>query len=84
MIAPLVAQVGGLLAYSTVKDMVGSKLIYFAGMDGVRFRRTVVPGDQIIFKMKVLKQKGQFWKMDGKALVDGQLAAEAQLMAAFS
>lgn len=84
MILEGMAQVGGLLAYYTAKEMIGSKLIYFAGMDGVRFRRTVVPGDQIIFELKVLKRKGKIWKMDGRALVDGQLAAEAQLLAAFS
>lgn len=84
MILEGMAQAGGLLAYHSISEMVGEKLIYFAGMDGVRFRRTVVPGDQIIFEMSVLKQKGKIWKMAGRALVDGQLAAEAQLMAAFS
>jgi 3-hydroxyacyl-[acyl-carrier-protein] dehydratase len=78
------AQVGGLLAYITEQDMVGEKLIYFAGMDGVRFRQPVVPGDQIIFKLNVLKRKGKIWKMGGKAFVDDKLVAEAQLMAAFS
>jgi 3-hydroxyacyl-[acyl-carrier-protein] dehydratase len=78
------AQVGGLLAYITEQDMVGEKLIYFAGMDGVRFRQPVVPGDQIIFKLNVLKRKGKIWKMAGQALVENKLVAEAQLMAAFS
>lgn len=78
------AQAGGLLAYHSIQDMIGEKLIYFAGMDGVRFRKTVVPGDQIIFEMEVLKHKGKIWKMAGRALVDGQLAAEAELMAAFA
>lgn len=78
------AQAGGLLAYQSIPEMIGVKLIYFAGMDGVRFRKTVVPGDQIIFEMEVLKQKGKIWKMAGRALVDGQLAAEAELMAAFA
>ena len=78
------AQVGGLLAYITEQDMVGKKLIYFAGMDGVKFRQPVVPGDQIIFKLKVLKRKGKIWKMAGKAFVEDKLVAEAQLMAAFN
>ncbi|MFH1019922.1 MAG: 3-hydroxyacyl-ACP dehydratase FabZ [Pseudomonadota bacterium] len=78
------AQVGGLLAFLSHPDMVGEKLIYFAGIDGVRFRQTVVPGDQIIFKLSLLKQKGKIWKMDGKAFVDNKLVAEATLMAAFS
>ena len=78
------AQVGGLLAYITEQDMVGEKLIYFAAMDGVKFRQPVVPGDQIIFKLNVLKRKGKIWKMAGQALVENKLVAEAQLMAAFN
>jgi 3-hydroxyacyl-[acyl-carrier-protein] dehydratase len=78
------AQTGGLLAYLTVQEMVGEKLIYFAGIDGVRFRQKVIPGDQIIYKMKVLKNKGKIWKMGGEAFVDEKLVAEAQLMAAFT
>jgi 3-hydroxyacyl-[acyl-carrier-protein] dehydratase len=78
------AQVGGLLAYVSNREMIGEKLIYFAGIDGVRFRQTVVPGDQIIFKMKVLKNKGKIWKMGGEAFVGDTLVAEAQLMAAFN
>jgi 3-hydroxyacyl-[acyl-carrier-protein] dehydratase len=78
------AQAGGLLAYITEQDTVGKKLIYFAGMDGVRFRQPVVPGDRIIFKLKLLKRKGKIWKMDGKAFVDDKLVAEAQLMAALN
>jgi 3-hydroxyacyl-[acyl-carrier-protein] dehydratase len=78
------AQVGGILAYYSVPEMVGEKLIYFAGIDKVRFRLPVVPGDQLIYEMKVLKQKGKIWKMSGRATVNGKLAAEAELMAAFS
>jgi 3-hydroxyacyl-[acyl-carrier-protein] dehydratase len=77
------AQVGGILAYYSLPEMVGKKLIYFAGIDKVRFRRPVVPGDQLIFEMMVLKHKGKIWKMEGKAKVDKELAAEAEFMAAF-
>ena len=77
------AQVGGILAYYSLPDMIGEKLIYFAGIDKVRFRRTVVPGDQLIYEMKVIKQKGKIWKMAGKAKVDNNVAAEAEFMAAF-
>jgi len=65
------AQVGGLLAYIT-------------GIDNVRFRQKVVPGDQIVFKLKVLKCKGKIWKMAATAFVDEILVAEAQLMAALT
>jgi 3-hydroxyacyl-[acyl-carrier-protein] dehydratase len=77
------AQVGGILAYYSLPDMIGEKLIYFAGIDKVRFRRPVVPGDQLFFEMMVIKHKGKIWKMAGKALVDKKVAAEAEFMAAF-
>lgn len=78
------AQVGGILAFYSIPDMVGEKLIYFAGIDKVRFRRPVVPGDQLIFEMEVLKHKGKIWKMAGQAKVDGEVVAEAEFMAAFA
>lgn len=77
------AQVGGILAFYSIPDMIGNKLIYFAGIDKVRFRQPVVPGDQIIYEMKVLKHKGKIWKMAGKAKVDDKIVAEAEFMAAF-
>ena len=57
---------------------------YRAGIDKVRFRKPVVPGDQLIYEMEVLKHKGKIWKMAGKALVDDKVVAEAELMAAFA
>jgi 3-hydroxyacyl-[acyl-carrier-protein] dehydratase len=78
------AQAGGILAYYSMQEMIGEKLVYFAGIDKVRFRRPVVPGDQLIYEVEVIKQKGKIWKMAGKAKVDDKVAAEAELMAAFS
>jgi len=78
------AQVGGILAFYSIPEMIGEKLIYFAGIDKVRFRRPVVPGDQLIYEMVVLKQKGKIWKMGGQAKVDNEVVAEAEFMAAFS
>ncbi len=77
------AQVGGVLAFYSVPEMIGKKLLYFAGIDKARFRRPVVPGDQLIFEIKLLKQKRGIMVMSGKAYVDDQLAAEAELMASF-
>ncbi len=77
------AQVGGILAYYSLPEMIGKKLIYFAGIDKVRFRLPVVPGDQLIFEMTVIKHKGKIWKMAGLAKVDGEVVAEAEFMAAF-
>lgn len=77
------AQVGALLAYKSIPEAIGSKLVYFAGLDGVRFRKVVRPGDQVIFRLEIIKLKSKLSKMVGKALVDGQLVAEAELMASF-
>jgi 3-hydroxyacyl-[acyl-carrier-protein] dehydratase len=78
------AQVGAMLAYLTEKDKIGNSLVYFAGMDSVRFRRKVVPGDQIIYQLKILKRKSKLFKIEGKAFVDDVLAAEAVILATFS
>jgi len=78
------AQVGGILAFYSIPEMIGEKLIYFAGIDKVRFRRPVVPGDQLIFEMGVIKHKGKIWKMAGTAKVEGGVVAEAEFMAAFA
>ncbi|UCD65908.1 MAG: 3-hydroxyacyl-ACP dehydratase FabZ [Deltaproteobacteria bacterium] len=77
------AQVGGILAFYSLPEMIGEKLIYFAGIDKVRFRSPVVPGDQLIFEMVVIKHKGKIWKMAGTAKVDNKIVAEAEFMAAF-
>ncbi len=77
------AQVGGILAYCSKGESAKGKLIYFAGIDKARFRKVVIPGDQIIFKLKQLKEKRGITLMSAKAYVDGQLAAEAKMMATF-
>jgi 3-hydroxyacyl-[acyl-carrier-protein] dehydratase len=83
LIIEAMAQVGGILAYETGPPEKRNRLIYFMGMDKVRFRKIVVPGDQIIFEAKILKFRSKVAKMSGTATVDGQLVAEAELMASF-
>ncbi len=78
------AQAGAILAYLSDRDKTADKLVYFAGLEGVKFRRKVVPGDQLIYDLAVKKQKSRFWVMEGKAYVDEALVAEAQLMATFA
>lgn len=78
------AQVGAVLAYRSIPESIDNKLVYFAGIDNVRFRKVVRPGDQIIFKLELIKMKAKISKMNGKAFVDNELVAEADLMAAFS
>ena len=77
------AQVGGILAYLTGSVEQRNRLIYFMGMDKVRFRKPVVPGDQIIFEAKIIKFRSTVAKMSGTATVDNQLVAGAELMASF-
>ena len=77
------AQTGGLLACLSDPAMVG-RLIYFAGVDNARFRRVVRPGDQLLYKLEMVRQKSKVTKMAGKAYVDDQLVTEANLMASFA
>lgn len=79
LIIEAMAQTGGLLLLLEVPDR-EKKLLYFVAVDDARFRRPVVPGDQLKVEMKVLAWRGDFCKLEGKATVDGQLAAEATLM----
>ncbi|WP_245874792.1 3-hydroxyacyl-ACP dehydratase FabZ [Desulfobulbus oralis] len=76
------AQAGVLLACLSHPELKG-KVAYFAGMDKVRFRRIVYPGDQLIYRLTMLRQKGKIIKMAGQAFVDGQLVTEAELMASY-
>lgn len=83
LIIEAMAQAGGVLAQvSAGEDGLGS-IIYLMGMDKVRFRKMVTPGDQLIFELTVMNFRKKVAKMAGKALVDGEIAAEAQLMAGF-
>src|SRR5579863_10743332 len=79
LIIESMAQTGGLLLLLEVPDR-ENKLLFFAAVDGARFRRPVVPGEQLKIEMNVLAWRGDFCKLEGKAFVDGQLAAEATLM----
>jgi len=82
LILEAMAQTGILFAKNTDPDGLEGKLLVFAGMDKVRFRRQVVPGDQLIMELKLIKRKSIIWKMEGKASVDDKVAAEAVLIAA--
>jgi 3-hydroxyacyl-[acyl-carrier-protein] dehydratase len=83
LIIEAMAQAGGILAYLTGSVEQRNRLIYFMGMDKVRFRKPVVPGDQIILEAKILKFRSKAAKMSGIATVDNQMVAEAELMASF-
>ena len=83
LIIEAMAQAGGILAYLTGSVEQRNRLIYFMGMDKVRFRKPVVPGDQIILEAKIIKFRSKAAKMSGIATVNNQMVAEAELMASF-
>jgi len=75
------AQTAGLLAFrSSGKEITENSVIYFVGIDGARFKRPVVPGDQLRMEASILRHTRGIWKFATKATVDGQLACEAELM----
>ncbi len=80
LLVEAMAQVGGLLAFQSIpRDR--EYLVYFTGIDGVRFRRPVRPGDQVLFELTLLRRRGLMWKFHGEARVDGELVCEGDLMA---
>ena len=81
LIIESMAQTGGLLLLQEVPDR-EQKLLYFVAVDGARFRRPVVPGDQLKVEVTVVTWRGPFCKVEGRARVNGELACEATLMCA--
>ncbi len=79
LILEAMAQVGGFLLMSSLDARGEKKLLYFTGIDNARFRRPVVPGDQIRFELKILQRRLQVCRMKGEAYVDGKLVAAAEL-----
>ena len=76
----VMAQIGGVLALRTTQD-VGRPVVYLTGIDKAKFRKPVVPGDQLRVEVEVLRKKPPFWKMQGKAMVGSSLACEAEMTA---
>ena len=75
------AQASALLSFSSEGETSdGSRLYYFAGIDGARFKRVVEPGDQLILESTITRKKGAIYKYATRATVDGELAVEAELM----
>jgi beta-hydroxyacyl-ACP dehydratase FabZ len=79
LIVEALAQVGGIVA---LRALGGKKRIaYFAGIDNCKFRRPVVPGDQLRLEVTVIAHRGPVWKMHGEATVDGVLVAKGDVTA---
>ena len=79
MILESMAQAGGLLLLQEIPDR-EKKLLYLASMNDVKFRRPVVPGDQLRIEVNVVAWKGDLCKIEAKAFVEGNLATEAKMM----
>jgi 3-hydroxyacyl-[acyl-carrier-protein] dehydratase len=79
LIVEAMAQTGGVLAFKSFPEMKGS--VFFIGIDNARFRKPVIPGDQLKLVVEVLKHKREIWVFDGKAFVEDELVAEAKIMA---
>ncbi len=80
LIIEAMAQVGGVLAFKSVTTA-GKPVVYLTGIDGAKFRRPVVPGDQLRFEVDLLRKRPPFWKMQAKAFVDDELVCEAEVTA---
>ena len=80
LVVEAMAQVGGMLLLGAVENP-ENKVVYFMSIDKVKFRRPVVPGDQVRFELEMLQFRGKTCKMKGVGLVEGQVAAEAEMMA---
>jgi 3-hydroxyacyl-[acyl-carrier-protein] dehydratase len=85
LVIEAMAQVGGILARLSEPESMtnkGDNAIYFVAIDKVRFRRPIFPGDQIIFELTAMRKGSRIWKMKGTAMVNKEIAAEAELVAA--
>ena len=76
LVIEAMAQVAGIMTYAEEPD-IKEKLIYFTGIENAKFRRPVVPGDQLRIEMELLNRRNHFGTMKGRAEVDGRLVAEA-------
>ncbi len=84
LIVEALAQAGGILAFRSNPDNLGNATVFLMGLDKVRFRQPVVPGDQLRLEVEILRSGKKFWKMRGQAFVNDTLAAEGEVMAAVS
>lgn len=85
MIIEGMAQAGGVLAFRSMsandQEEVNDKVVYFMSIDKAKFRKPVTPGDKLVYKLDVLKHRGNIWVLAGKAYVDDEVVAQAELKA---
>ena len=82
LILEALAQATGILGFKTVTERSENELYLFAAIDEARFKKPVVPGDQLVLEVKFLKERRNLWKFYGEAKVDGQVVCSAELMCA--
>jgi 3-hydroxyacyl-[acyl-carrier-protein] dehydratase len=75
------AQTAGALCMANLADSCEPQLVYFMSIDRARFRRPVLPGDTVHYHMTKKRNRGRVWRFEGKAKVNGQLVAEAEISA---
>jgi 3-hydroxyacyl-[acyl-carrier-protein] dehydratase len=84
LIIEALAQAGALLAAKTVGFDPATQVVYFMAIDKAKFRKPVVPGDQLQLEVVPLRMGGKIWKLRGEAKVDGQVVCEAELLASIA
>ncbi|WP_456488687.1 3-hydroxyacyl-ACP dehydratase FabZ [Caminibacter pacificus] len=76
------AQTGAILPFTVMdKDELSEKVVYFMSIDKAKFRKPVLPGDKLVYKVSTIKHRGKIWQLKGEAYVDGELVSEAELKA---
>ena len=81
LIVEAMAQAAGVLALESMPAEKRGSPVFFMGLDKVKFRKPVVPGDQLVFEVQIIKFRSKVVKAFGKAFVDDSVVAEAELMA---
>jgi 3-hydroxyacyl-[acyl-carrier-protein] dehydratase len=81
LIVEAMAQTAGVLVFKSMPEEEKEKRVFFLGIDNVRFRKPVIPGDQLRLELEITKHRQSIWGFKGKASVDGKLVAEGELLA---
>jgi 3-hydroxyacyl-[acyl-carrier-protein] dehydratase len=81
LIVEAMAQTWGICVFALKPEEAPNKNLFFSGIDNARFRKPVVPGDQLRLELNLIKHRGILWKFKGIATVAGELVAEAELLA---
>jgi len=76
------AQTGAILPFTVMeKDELKDMVVYFMSIDKAKFRKPVLPGDKLVYRVSTIKHRGKIWQLKGEAYVDGELVSEAELKA---